>query len=675
MRFPRPRLLRAAFPILALGLVTVALPVWANPAGPAPRPVDVADVVHTRQITETRVSPDGRQAAVIVTEPSLADNTVTSRLLVLDLAAPDRARTVTTVTGVVERMTNLRWSPNGRELAFLAPLDGADEVWTVGTSGGKPRKLFDSPAPAVEFGGSHLAFLSPNVPPHAAKVLAFEWSPDGRTVAFTAPRPLAPATDQGVVYDERSVNIRTLISGEHAEVRNSLWLADTASRRTRYVVDSVQGPLAELSKPKMAFSPDSRRLAFVARGTQQPTDRMDRLHTVDVADLKVSTVDTGTARPLPPSWSPDSKTLAGFEGKRIVAIPADGGPRVPLATLPDRGVPGLARVSFADDKVIVSVRDSRRESPHVATVGATLAPIVSTTDDVSRCSFDPGLRHGVCIRQSAGTAPRLATVDIAGRALRDGHNPNGWTDGVRILPPVPVEWTNPSGLKATGYQIVPPGCGGGHRCPAVVITHGYDARNLFMAEQHEWSFPSQVYAARGYVVLLVNEPDYEKPVEDTTEARTMMEAAVRSGVDGGFIDPAKVGIMGYSRGARIADESMIHSTAFRVAVAGDDATVELMPGAGAPVAERFNGPLLQQMGPVVGVLATRVHEFLRRGLRVPAELVVFPDETHILHQPEHRAAAMRQNVDWVDYWLLDRRDPDPSKKDQYARWDALRQPR
>jgi len=130
-----------------------------------PRAVEIADVVSSRQITEVRMAPDGQQAAVVVSEPSIDGNTVTSRLLVVDVDEPDRARTVTTVRGVVERMTNVRWSPDGKQLAFLAPLDGADEVWTVSRWGGRPRKMFDAPGPAVRFGGAHLAFRSANVPP------------------------------------------------------------------------------------------------------------------------------------------------------------------------------------------------------------------------------------------------------------------------------------------------------------------------------------------------------------------------------------------------------------------------------------------------------------------------------------------------------------------------------
>ncbi len=56
---------------------------------------------------------------------------------------------------------------------------------------------------------------------------------------------------------------------------------------------------------------------------------------------------------------------------------------------------------------------------------------------------------------------------------------------------------------------------------------------------------------------------------------------------------------------------------------------------------------------------------------VPHELVFYTDETHLFHNPRRRASAMQLNLDWFDYWLLERRSSDPSKADEYKRWDAM----
>jgi dipeptidyl aminopeptidase/acylaminoacyl peptidase len=56
----------------------------------------------------------------------------------------------------------------------------------------------------------------------------------------------------------------------------------------------------------------------------------------------------------------------------------------------------------------------------------------------------------------------------------------------------------------------------------------------------------------------------------------------------------------------------------------------------------------------------------------PTELYAFPDEAHIKLQPRHRLAVYKRNLDWFRYWLEDYRDPDPIKREQYRRWDALK---
>jgi hypothetical protein len=58
--------------------------------------------------------------------------------------------------------------------------------------------------------------------------------------------------------------------------------------------------------------------------------------------------------------------------------------------------------------------------------------------------------------------------------------------------------------------------------------------------------------------------------------------------------------------------------------------------------------------------------------RKPVELIVYPEEGHIKSQPKHRYAIYQRNLDWFNFWLQDKEDPDPRKKDQYARWRALR---
>ena len=56
----------------------------------------------------------------------------------------------------------------------------------------------------------------------------------------------------------------------------------------------------------------------------------------------------------------------------------------------------------------------------------------------------------------------------------------------------------------------------------------------------------------------------------------------------------------------------------------------------------------------------------------PVEMVVMQDDAHELVKPWHRYVSLQGNVDWFDFWLNEREDPDPQKSDQYRRWEAMR---
>jgi dipeptidyl aminopeptidase/acylaminoacyl peptidase len=200
-------------------------------------------------------------------------------------------------------------------------------------------------------------------------------------------------------------------------------------------------------------------------------------------------------------------------------------------------------------------------------------PRLDSTDTFTAWSFDSTGQKAAAVRQNYTTSPRLVVVDD--QVVRDLYDPN---PDLLLRQPVPAEWTDVHGHKGGGYQLVPPGCRV-VRCPAIVITHGGDARlNRFMWDGFEWQFPTQVSAARGYVVLAVAESrdapggpgkDWPETLRNMLEPVAMMEAAVKSGVDGGYIDPDRVGIAGYSRGAEVTQLALAHSKVFKAASAGE----------------------------------------------------------------------------------------------------------
>ena len=54
------------------------------------------------------------------------------------------------------------------------------------------------------------------------------------------------------------------------------------------------------------------------------------------------------------------------------------------------------------------------------------------------------------------------------------------------------------------------------------------------------------------------------------------------------------------------------------------------------------------------------------------ELLYFATASHSTTTPRHRQRSLEAHLDWWQFWLQDRRDPNPRKGAQYERWNALR---
>ncbi len=592
------------------------------------RPMDIRDVVEVRQVEDIQVSPDGREAAVVVAEPSVAANKVTSRVLVLDMAAPETLREVVSASGAVERITNLRWRPDGRSLTYLAPHDDVDEVWTVPVRGGRAQRLFAAPGPAIPVGGAK-ALRGAAIPPHQAKVLRYEWSPTGRQLVFAVPLPPGEHTLDGVAFDDNMTSEGILTGGYHPP-RVGLRLWDTTTGQQRALTELEMGRATY--GPSLSWSPDGGLLAVGSSS----------LTALDIGSGVSRTLDARWSPSRAVSWTTDSRrVVVQSSGHELSGIAVDGSGKQVVATLPT-GLSGLSAIWMSSSRVVAALSDGLDNFLFAGKPGAALARVSPENVDVSGCAFDLGRENAVCVRQTNASPPKLAVLRADG-VLRDGYDPNFGVRGRAIQAPVAATWTNSKGQPSTGYRIVPKGCGGGRRCPAVVITHGYDAVNKFLWQGHEWDYPSQVFATEGYVVLLVNEPRVPGGA-DPQDAVATMESAVRDAVDRGEVDPNRVGIAGYSRGAQITQRALAISTVFKAGSSGDGGD----GGPGGPgdgVGDRINAPLLAQCTEFVGVMLFPAIKRLRtRG--VPVEMVLFPDETHIFHQPRHREAAMRQNLDW-----------------------------
>ena len=89
-------------------------------------------------------------------------------------------------------------------------------------------------------------------------------------------------------------------------------------------------------------------------------------------------------------------------------------------------------------------------------------------------------------------------------------------------------------------------------------------------------------------------------------------------------------------------------------------------------ADRVSTPLrVVTLGDWPGLLEMWEPYALLRLQGKPADLILLRSNEHVLTNPAARLAAQGGTVDWFRFWLQGYEDPDPTKAEQYRRWEKL----
>jgi dipeptidyl aminopeptidase/acylaminoacyl peptidase len=341
--------------------------------------------------------------------------------------------------------------------------------------------------------------------------------------------------------------------------------------------------------------------------------------------------------------------------------------------------------------------------------------ILSTSDVLDGCALASG--RLVCLREGATMPRRLVVIDPADGRSQVLYDPNPEFAHIRLGRVSRLYWRNAIGLETRGDLVLPPDYRPGTRLPLIVTQY---FSNGFLRGGTGDEYPIHAFAARGFAVLSLERPTFAAAADPTitdydgvnaanlrgwAERRSLLSAVltgVKLVVDQGIADPDRVGITGLSDGASTVAFGLINSDRFAAAVmstcclepwtmmsAMGTAYADRMQKLGYPPATadnrefwapasiarnaaKIDTPLLMQLSDSEYAMGLEAFAALREQGK-PVDLYVFPDEYHVKWQPAHRLAIYERNLDWFDFWLKGKVDPDPRKHAQFARWQALRE--
>ncbi|MDF1603810.1 serine hydrolase [Nocardioides sp. YIM 152315] len=612
-------------------------------------------------------------------------------------------------------------SPDGSRVVYvLRTLDGeqdrnVDQLWTVPTAGGTPRRLTGGPddtAPAWSPDGTRLAFLREG----QVHVLAADggepervtdlplgagapvWSPNGERLAFSA--PVDPAGDRGGTGPlvARRVDYQADGSGFFGATRRQLHVVDVASGDCRQITDGDHA-----GQP--AWSPDGRTVAFTRRaGADSDLTYQTAVHVVDVDDPKarprVVALEDGIAGTV--SFTNDGEGLLvvghpelALGHAHLFRVPLDGGAPTDLSGHLDRNVmpggpayPGARPVETADGRVLFTIRD--RGCSHLHDVDG---PVLAGAGRVVSGLSVAGTTAVVALATptSYGEIVALDLTTGAETVLTDHGMPD-----VELFVREERTFTISDGTEVQGWLVRDPATDVERDGPLPLLLdiHG-GPHNAWNAAADEMHLYHQALAARGWAVLLLNPRGSDGygaafydgvnagwGVHDVDDFLEPLDALVAEGL----ADRDRLAVTGYSYGGFMTCWLTGHDDRFKAAVAGgvvSDLTSEFGSSDDGVLMGRYElggtpweaAEQYAAMSPITHVdevttptlvlhgkddltcpvgQAQQWHTSLRRR-GVPTELVLYPDASHVfilLGKPSQRLDYNRRVVAWVEQYAV-----------------------
>ncbi len=556
---------RCAARRLAL-LACAAVGLLATSEAVAARRLTPADYHTLRAVGDVAVAPDGSRLAYTVRQYDGPGRPATSVWLrTLPSGAPTR------VGGDTDRGRSPLWSRDGRHLAFLGSIGGRSGLHVVNADGSGVRFLA-----AVQGSNSPIT--------HEGAAIA--WAPDGRRIAFVSATPgpeTADATGDPVVITRYKYK---------PDAAEGLTRFNDNRRRHLFVVDLATTTVSQLTDGEfdewaIDWAPDGQEIVFVSN-RDPDADRVYNpdIFTVRVADRAIRRVTATESAEFQPRWSPGGTRIAflgtsrgvtdletQMEDTHVWLIGRDGSDRREVGAAIDNrqdearfSSDGLFLYCLVEDGVSDSLfrlpvggGPPERVVAEIgrltawAQAGATLAYVLSTPADYAQ----------LYVRE--GTGPSRRVTSLNDMALRD----------VDLAPVETFRFvSNDFKFRVEALLTRPLGQSTQERShPMVVVIHGGPHGRQGPA----FDYRAQVYAARGWAVLMVNfrgSTGYGQAFADAVfgdqngaEAQDVLYGVAAALRRNPWIDASRVAVEGGSYGGQLTCWLVTQTAMFRSAIA------------------------------------------------------------------------------------------------------------
>ena len=437
-----------------------------------------------------------------------------------------------------------RWSPDGKQLAFLSNREEEQQqIFLMSMNGGEGRAITKG----------------------KRSVKAFEWSPDGKSIAFLAP----DAKTEEEEKKEKDKDDAKVVDKDEKHAR--LWILNVST-----------GETWALTKPnwnfdELAWLPAGDRV--VAKGTDHPESDQytERIFSVQVAD--------GAMKELVKPLGPFGEMRVAPDGKTISYVgPREDGPEPhDLMLLPVTAHAARNLTGASLDRPVQDYHWEKDGSVVLQAANGFSNLLVTYSTDGARHDLAPapgpagsmavtGSGEIAFVSQGATQPQEVWVWDQKSAPKQVTHLNDSWKQ-YALSEPESFKYKSFDGTEIQAALLKPQGYDGKSKLPLIALIHG-GPTGRWSESIETWG---QLLATHGYAVFYPNirgSVGYgQKFVEanrgdwgggDFKDVMAGVEELVKRGV----ADPEKLGIGGWSYGGYMAEWAITQTNAFKAAVSG-----------------------------------------------------------------------------------------------------------
>ncbi|MCU1261602.1 MAG: peptidase prolyl oligopeptidase active site domain protein [Bryobacterales bacterium] len=610
-----------------------------------------------------QISPDSTRVAFELSKTDWEENAFETEIWIASTAAPHNPLQL---TAGKKSSGSPRWSPDGSQIAFTSDRDGKRQIYLIAPAGGEARQISKSETP----------------------VTSFRWSPDGKSIAYVAPD--AESKAQKGRHDK--YGDFEIVKTDHT--MNHLWLLPLDGKAA--AVTSGQ----DFSVGGFSWSPDGKKIAFAAASDPAPgSSGTSDLYVVDVASRAVNHLVSTKGPDRNPIWSPDGREIAFetangvdfwmFMNSRLAVVPAAGGaPRV-LNTTFDEDPQLLAwngRGMFFEARERTASYLYRMEMPS----GAIRRVGENDGFAYSQFSLSPDGSSAAFIRSTPTAFPEVFASETGSFRPTVLTTLGDQTHGLTLATREVVSWKSKDGATIEGILMKPADFDRTKKYPLLVVIHGGPTGIDQPVIRPDRNYPTELFVTKGALILRPNyrgSAGYGEKMRSLNVRNLGVGDAwdVLSGVDylvtQGFVDPNRLGCMGWSQGGYISAFLTTSSDRFKAISVGagiSDWSTYYVNTDITPFTRQYlkgtpwdDPEIYRKTSPITyinnaktptliqhGELDKRVpipngYE-LRQGLEdrgVPVKMIVYKGFGHGIDKPKQQRAVMEHNLEWFGKYI------------------------